>query len=269
MVDEKIPPRKDFEEVLDTFQPRLRHGGPGIVLELWTLELVEGPERRRIEESFRHVNLVGQEPELARQECPDLVGGRGVELEPNRGRAPEAAPQDGLDGFEQIPSFFLLQLEVGITGEAEARVVHDLHPREQDIQVRSDDLLDGDEPLTVRHLDEPGEQRRDLDAREAPFPAGRVPDEGCEVERQRRDVGERMRRIDREWREHREDPLAEQLAEVLSVGGVELGPTHEPHSLLLERRPEVVDPQRVRAAVELRHPFRDASELFLRRQSLG
>ena len=114
-----------------------------------------------------------------------------------------------------------------------------------------------------------GKQRRHLHAREAPFSAGWVANESREVEREGGDVRERVRRVDGERGEDREDAFAEEFAEVLAIVGVELGPTDEPHALLLERGTEFLHPERVRAAVELRHAFHDAGELLLGRRSLG
>ena len=92
-----------------------------------------------------------------------------------------------------------------------------------------DDLLDRDEPFAVGELDEPREQRRDLHAREPPFPARRVPDEGREVQRERRDVRERVRRVDRQRREHREDALSERASRGARRSSVvELRPIDEP-----------------------------------------
>ncbi len=207
MVDQEIAPRDDVEEVLDTVQPGLRHRGPGIVLQLWAVELIEGPERRGIEESLHDVHLVGLEPELARQERSNLIGGGTVQLEPDRRRTSESAPQNGLDRFEEIPSFLLLQLEVRVSGETERRVADDLHAGEEDLQVRGDDLLDRDEPLAIRHLDEPRQQWRDLHAGETPLSARGVTNEGREVEREGGDVGERVRGVDGQRGQYREDPL--------------------------------------------------------------
>ena len=129
---------------------RLGHRGPRVVLELRTIQLVEGPQRRGVEEPLHDEHLVGQERELSRQERPDLLAGRRVDLEPNRGGASKPAPKDGLDRLEEIPALLLLQLEVRVSGQAEDRMTDDLHAREQDLEVGRDDLLDGDEPLAVR-----------------------------------------------------------------------------------------------------------------------
>ena len=139
----------------------------------------------------------------------------------------------------------------------------DLHPGEQDLEVGGDDLLDRDEPLAVRELDEPREQRRHLHAGEAPLAARGIPDERGEVQRERGDVGERVRRVDRERGEHREHALTEERLQMSSILLVELLPVDDPEPLLLERRAEIVRPQRVRASAELDHALADAGQLLV------
>ena len=65
------------------------------------------------------------------------------------GRA-EAAPGELLlQGGEQVLDVVLLDLQVLVAGDAEGEVLADLHAREQLVQVRGDDVLEGDEPCLV------------------------------------------------------------------------------------------------------------------------
>ena len=168
MLHEDVPARAT--EDVRVLEPRLGHRRPWLVLQLRPVEPVEEPKGRRVEQPADLVDLVGQERELAHQQCPHLVGRLGVELDAH-GVASEPATQDGLDRLEQIAALVLLQLEVRVTRQSEHRMPHDLHPGEQDLEVRRDHLLDRDEPLAVGQLDEPREQRRHLDAGEPPHAA--------------------------------------------------------------------------------------------------
>ena len=88
----------------------------------------------------------------------------------------------------------------------------------------------------VGHRDEAGEQRRHLHPRE-PFLAGRVvADDDREVQREVRDVRERVRGVDRERREHREDALLEHARELGARVVVEVVPVGELDAGLLRAR---------------------------------
>ncbi|GMA87564.1 hypothetical protein GCM10025868_28140 [Angustibacter aerolatus] len=111
-----------------------------------------------------------------------------------------------------------------------------VHAREELVEVRGDDVLEGHEARLVRvgvgrldggragrgllDGDEPRQQRRHLDAGEVLLLRLGVADDDREVQRQARDVGERVGRVDRQRREHREDLVAEHLVQpVLLVLG--------------------------------------------------
>ena len=104
-------------------------------------------------------------------------------------------------------------------------------PGKSGVEVRRDHLLERHEALAVGQRDEAGEQRRDLHPREALLAARRVAHDDREVERQVGDVGERVRGVDRERREHREDRVVEHLDEVLAVVVVEVVPVGEADAL--------------------------------------
>ena len=75
------------------------------------------------------------------------------------------------------------------------------------------------------------EQRRDLDAREVDQVRVRILDPDGQVERQVRDVGEGVTRVDRQRREHREDARAEHGLQHASLGLVELRPAQDANAL--------------------------------------
>ena len=101
--------------------------------------------------------------------------------------------------------------------------------------MRGDHLLERHEALAVGHHDEAREQRRDLHPGEALLAGLGVADRDREVEREVRDVRERVGRVHRERGEHREDARVEHLDEVLAVVVVELVPVGERDADVFER----------------------------------
>ena len=92
----------------------------------------------------------------------------------------------------------------------------------------------------VRYRDEPRNDLRHLHAREPARRRRRVADDDCQVQRQVGDVGEGMRRVDGERREHGKDALLEGLPQVLVVLALQLLPVDELDTLSGERRPELL-----------------------------
>ena len=113
----------------------------------------------------------------------------------------------------------------------------------------------------VGERDEAGEQRRHLHPREALVAARRVADGDREVERQVRDVGERVRGVDGERGEHREDRLGEHLLELGAVVVGEVVPVGEADAGVLERGHDLVGEDRGRPADQLVDPVADGAEL--------
>ena len=101
-----------------------------------------------------------------------------------------------------------------------------LHAGEEPLEVLADDVLERHEPLVAeRH--EPVEDRRHLDPGEVLLAGLGVADQHGEVEREPGDVGERVRRVDGQRGEHREDPLLEQPLAVLLLLAVEVVPADQ------------------------------------------
>ena len=137
-------------------------------------------------------------------------------------------------------------------------------------QVRGDHGLERDEPLAVGERDEPREQRRHLHAREPAHAGHRVAHHRREVERQVRDVRERVRGVDRQRGQHREDALVELLLEEREVRGVQrLDRAHDPDPLLLERRHELGGEDVGRAGRQLLRALPDPLELLGGRPAVG
>jgi hypothetical protein len=96
-------------------------------------------------------------------------------------------------------------------------VLHDLHAREQDVQVGRDDLFQQDIGARA-HLPQPGQHGRHLDAREAALAGVGVTDRDGHRQRQVADIRKRVGGVHRERREHREDLVQELLAQLGGAG---------------------------------------------------
>ena len=140
---------------------------------------------------------------------------------------------------------------------------HDLHPGEQAVEMRRDHLLDRDEPFPIGQREEPRQQRRHLDPREPPHPGDGVAHHDGQVQREARDVGERMRGVDRERREDREDALGERVRGPRAILVGEIRGVDQADPLLVERRPELVGEEPLDAGGGRRDPAPDLGELLL------
>ncbi len=195
------------------------------------------------------VDLGVHDPELAHQQLAHLAGHVGGQLEPDR-RAEPAPQQLLLQGLEEVLGVVLLDLEVLVAGDPERVVLHDLHPGEEVVQVGGDELLERNEAHRCEridvavdadrlHHDEPGQRLRHLDPSEVLLLRRGVAHDDGEVEREARDVGERVRRVDGERREHREDLPPEVLVEPVLLLLGQAFPVGERDALRLERRDEL------------------------------
>ncbi len=81
--------------------------------------------------------------------------------------------------------------------------------------------------------------------------------------------GNGMPRIDRQRREHGEDPLVVERGHRLAVVRVELGPRHDADSGRRQRRDELVDEDRFLTLDQPIDAFADLDELLGRRPSVG
>ena len=128
------------------------------------------------------------------------------------------------------------------------------------VELGRDELFEQHEALRVGELEEAGEQRRDLDAGEALLAGRRVAHGDGQVQRQVRDVGERVGGIDGERREHGEDVLREQVVEVGAVVGGQIVPLGETDAALVERGHELLGEHVGLALAEVADPHADLAE---------
>ena len=158
-------------------------------------------------------------------------------------------PELGLDRLEQVVGV-VRDLEVGVTGDPEDRLLGNLHPGEEGREEMGDHRLEWHEPLA--RVDEPIEPFRHLDAREPLLGRVRVDGQHPERERQARDVRERLARADRERGQHRVDLAPEHRLEPLQLLCCAVLDRHDLDSLGGERGLELARPELGLAARQLR-----------------
>ncbi|CAM5359665.1 hypothetical protein SBADM41S_04542 [Streptomyces badius] len=164
-----------------------------------------GEQPGQVERPGQRVDLRLGHLQLADQQVQHVRVDGLLDLQPDR-RAEAAAHELLLQCLEQVLRVVLLDLQVLVPGDPEHVVRQHLHPREQLLQVRRDDVLDRDVPLG-RRLQEAGQQRRDLDPGEVAVAADRVADDDGEVEGEPGDVREGVRGVDGQRGQDGEDTL--------------------------------------------------------------
>ena len=244
-------------------EPGGSDGRPRWLLEVGTLERDQPRQGAEIERPLGLIDLFQVQLELPHQERPNLRGHRPFDLETHGHGSPAASRQHELDRREQILRLVLFDLQIGIASHPEHVVGHDLHPWEQAIEVVGDHLFDRHEPLAVGEREEPRKQGRHLEPREAANPRDGVTDQHGEVQGEVRDVGERVRRVDRERREDREDALDEGFGGPASVLVGEILGVHQADPLLLEGGPDLVGERTVDPGRGRQDPNADLGQLLL------
>ena len=204
-------------------QARLGHRRPRRVAQLAEpAHPVDLPQRARVEQAVDLVDLARLEVERVRQQLAHALVRADADLQPDR-LAEAPAAQLRLDGLQEVVGL-VGDLEVGVAGDAEDRVTVDLHPGEERIEVRRDDLLQRDERVRLGVERDEARQhlRRHLHAGERARVGDRIADEHRERQRQARDVRERATGPDGERRQGREDLAAEALRQLAAPGLVEV-----------------------------------------------
>ena len=142
-------------------------------------------------------------------------------------------------------------------------------PGEQLVEVRGDHLLQGHEALAIGHDHEPRQQVGHLHPCEPPLAGDRVAQEHRQVQREVRDVGERVAGVDGEGREHREDPLLEGLDEELLVVLVEVVPAGQADAVGRQGGDDLVEEEPLLALDERLDPLAHLDELLAGRAPVG
>ena len=200
-------------------QARRHHRRPRRRLQLGDVEVGDGLQPAQVEHAPDLVDVGRVQAQAALQQGARLVRHGALDLEAHD--LAEAAPaQLLLHGHEQVVGLVLLDVEVGVAGDAEEVVRLHLHAREEHVEVGRDDALQ-QHVRARRHLPHARQHRRHLDAREAALAAGGVAHRDRQRQRQVADVGEGMRGVHRQRRQDREDLVHEALAQlVLALGPV-------------------------------------------------
>ena len=163
---------------------------PRRVVQLGTVEGVDGPQALESQRAGESVDVVAVEAELLGETLHRPLRGPRVDLEPDDGEE-AAAAQLLLEGEEQIIGGVVVEGEVGVPGDPEDAGLADVHAREQFVDERHQGLLEGDEPLAAGEGQQPSDVGRHLDPGEPGGVIGAVADLDPDIEGQIGDVGER------------------------------------------------------------------------------
>ena len=187
------------------------------------------------------------------------------------GIAVAARDQLAFDRAQQVVHFFFVHEQFGITRHPELVTARDLHAREQIVDMRVDDRRQEHEIVRpagdfARQRDKPRQRARRLHHGHAAAAAeGVAPLEGNdEVQALVEDARERMRRVEPERTQHRQQLMLEIVPHPRLLLGVPFGAAHEADAFAFEFR----DQQFVEHPVLFFHqPMRhldDSFEYFLR-----
>ena len=105
---------------------------------------MDRPQRGEVEQAGHGDDVVRVDVELAQQQLQHVLAHRVGDLEPHR-RPEPAAGQLAFERLQEVLVAVLLDLDVGVAGDAERVHLGDLHAGEQLAQVRGDQVLDGQE----------------------------------------------------------------------------------------------------------------------------
>ncbi len=220
------------------------------VLQVGPVQVGEQEQPGEVQRGGEPEDLVGVDAQLAGEQVEHPLGHVLGHLQAHRGTEP-APGQLLLQGRQQVLDVVLFDLEVLVAGDPERAVLADLHAGEELVQVRGDEVLERDEagagrPVTVGVLGDVGDHEEagqglwDLDPGEVLRLGRRVVQHHREVERQARDVGERVSRVDGKRGEHGEDRFTEEpvQGDLLLLG--QLVPAHQRDALVGKRGPDLV-----------------------------
>ncbi len=215
------------------------------VVQLGAVDLREIEQPAQVERAGKPVDLLRGDVELADQQVEREVVHVVADLEPDR-RPEPAAQQLGLERLDEVLGLVLLDHDVLVAREPERVVIEDLHAGEEVVEVVGDELFEREVAHGVavaRDVHEPREHRRHLEAGELLASGLGVADADREVQRQARDVGERVRGVDGERHQHREDLPLEVLGHPGALVVLELIPRDDLDAGLREVGPHVRGPR--------------------------
>ena len=234
---------------------------PRLGVQVGSVDREDRPKTAQPDRRVNRVDGLGPQVELAQEQLAHRVGHAVLDLEAHRSTE-AAAAQLHLECDEQVLGLFFFECEVGVAGDAERLGLAEDHAGKERVEVRGDDLLDGDESVLVGELEESRQDRGHLHPGD-PLLGGRgVPDLDGDVEREIRDHGEGMPRIDGERGEDRVDVALEELAHRGAVVVFQLLVGHDVQPCLREVHAEVLEVDPVLAPDELGRALADRDELL-------
>ena len=246
MVHQHVVVPENVEEVGGPLAERRREHGfgdrmPGLVLQIGTVHRrVQVPEPPEVQRRSGRIHVLGFQLQLAHQQLTHFVRCPRVHLQTHRERRAAALLQDGLHRLEEVLGLLSLELVVRVAREAERMVRDDVHLREEIRQMGGDDLFQGNEPLSVRQRHEALQDLRNFHACDARL-LGVIPgNHDREVQRQVRDVRERMLGIHRQRSQDREDRAGEHVTKVGTVCRIERHPVEQTDAGALEADGDLV-----------------------------
>ena len=246
-------------------EARRRDRGPWLGPQLRPVELGDPVQGGEVEHAGDLVAVLGFEAEPALQQGARGGRHRPLHLEPDR-LAEAASPELLLDRHQEVVGLVLLDREVGVAGDAEQVRLDDLHAREQVLEIGLDDLVDRHEVVGL-DFEQARQDLRDLDPREHALAGLRIAQADRDRQAERRDVRERVARIDRERGQDGVDLVEEALAE----RGVMLGDVRVVDDLdaFGGKRPPDLDEDRRMVGDERQDPLANGRDLFPRRPPVG
>ena len=202
----------------------------------------------QIKRSRQAVHLGLVDVQLRNQQIQDGRVDGVLNLQSDR-RTETTAQKLLLQSLQQVLCIVLFHLKILVTGHAEDVVLHNLHAREEGIQVLSNDVFQSNvAALAARsvggartiHRDHTVQLIGHLHAREQLLAGLRVTHQHRKVQRQTRNVGEGMRRVNRQRSQNRENVAHEILTQTLLSIRIQVVPTHNADVLLLQSRQHLV-----------------------------
>ncbi len=271
MVQENVALANRVEDARGRVENVSRRRKERRVLQGRQVELHHRHQVRGAERAGDLVDVARVELELRAQELPDVLRAAVFDLETDR-RAETAAAQVVGHAPEQVAGLVLPDLDVGVARDAEGRSAQDLHPGKQAVEIGLDELLEQDELERLArgpgHRDEPRQRSRDLDPREG----GRLLLLVLELDGERQgqigDERKRVRGIESEGRQDREDHAFEVSREFLAALGLDLVPGQDPDAGLGEARPQLVPEEAHRLARVAVHDLADRLQLLGRGEAV-
>ena len=187
------------------------------------LNLGQRAKAAQIQRGRQSENLGVINTKLTHEQRSDFFRHFFVDFEANR-RTKAPTQKFLLEGLQNVLRIVLFNLEVFVAGHTERVVLHDFHAGEEHVELRRDDLFKRHEAYLFRWIvrrrvnaDQARQYIGHLDAGKQVFSGLWVLDQNSKVERQARDIWERVRGIHRERGQDREDLLGEPVPQAVML----------------------------------------------------